>query len=860
MLIAGKVSVNSSRESENSFCTNTIMAEQTGSKDTKESSLISDTISELLQNSAPVDIAKTLGLLDDDPASLMVTALDTSSMLDPTSFLNPPSSVAGGQTSSVTKEDNRATPQNLSVSKSLEGSSSTLLKGQSSSSTQAVTTTAEPSTSTLGFTPSPIPIPTATHIPRVDSASNDQRTGRKVEPVGVASQTLSELCSSLLVGVHSPTSSSLTTSVPTTISSTVKTKNLPSVATVIGHVTSNQLGRSGDGTTMTKAVTASPLPQTVSKPSTTIPSTSSGASPLTSSGAPEAKKLMGELSTLKLAVGTSSLLSSATTPVLSKVQQVSAAPSQPLVLPLPTTAAKSHVNVAAKTTTVPMASLSSSSSLSPAPLQVSTTGPAAVPAAPQQLTNPLQASLQAALALQKAVSSTLTRPQTSTNISSLSVQIPSFPSTSATPKAAVSMTTAATSAIPSQVPKNTTTAAASVVTPPTVTPIATPTKPPAVGVDNTAPKGLNLPILQFLQANFPALQLGDTSKDVFQVHTLLAHVLQQQQQLQQLQQQAQQQVQKAVASGQTSPASSSPSSSSSSSPSSSLTAKKIHLLGQVSRSPVATPSPVAKPSPPPPSKASTPPKPVKPVSSSSGAKTASSPSTSSSASTQTKRQRSPMPVFAQVLPQASSGSTTKVTISQGVVGRPSPVVVPKQPKNVTGSFMSPLLLSRQKTKVSSKLVSVPSRSRSPLPPVTASSMQTSTTPLSTTKKEGGAVKMSSRTAAKQLHLAKTLVEPVDAEPMDVDVGEPFQILELPPHLRDHSYSRYNPEEGERIIKQRSQNIRVFSGIPPARVSYAPPLPDSPDTLYKLLKILPKKTSSRRSSSASNRTPSKRNKR
>ena len=838
------------------------MAEQTGSKDTKESSLISDTISELLQNSAPVDIAKTLGLLDDDPASLMVTALDTSSMLDPTSFLNPPSSVAGGQTSSVTKEDNRATPQNLSVSKSLEGSSSNLLKGQSSSSTQAVTTTAEPSTSILGFTPSPIPIPTVTHIPRVDSASNDQRTGRKVEPVGVASQTLSELCSSLLVGVNSPTSS-LTTSVPTTVSTTVvKTKNLPSVATAISHVTSNQLGRSGDGAATTTAVTAPPLPQTVSKPSTTIPSTSSGASPLTSSGAPVSKKLMGDLSTLKLAVGTSSLLSPATTPVLSKVQQVSA-PSQPLVLPLPTTAAKSHVNVAAKTTTVPMASLSSSSSssLSPAPLQVSTTGPAAVPAAPQQLTNPLQASLQAALALQKAVSSTLTRPQTSTNISSLSVQIPSFPSTSATPKAAVSMTTAATSAIPSQVPKNTTTAAASVVTPPTVTPIATPTKPPAMGVDNTAPKGLNLPILQFLQANFPALQLGDTSKDVFQVHTLLAHVLQQQQQLQQLQQQAQQQVQKAVASGQTSPASSSPSSSSSSSsPSSSLTAKKIHLLGQVTRSPVATPSPVAKPSPPPPSKASTPPKPVKPVSSSSGAKTASSPSTSSSASTQTKRQRSPMPVFAQVLPQASSGSTTKVTISQGVVGRPSPVVVPKQPKNVTGSFMSPLLLSRQKTKVSSKLVSVPSRSRSPLPPVTASSMQTSTTPLSTTKKEGGAVKMSSRTAAKQLHLAKTLVEPVDAEPMDVDVGEPFQILELPPHLRDHSYSRYNPEEGERIIKQRSQNIRVFSGIPPARVSYAPPLPDSPDTLYKLLKILPKKTSSRRSSSASNRTPSKRNKR
>ena len=94
----------------------------------------------------------------------------------------------------------------------------------------------------------------------------------------------------------------------------------------------------------------------------------------------------------------------------------------------------------------------------------------------------------------------------------------------------------------------------------------------------TTPKDINLPILQFLQANFPALQLGTlsvsgggsgaskgkreggggagggggdgSSKEVLQVQTLLAHVLQQQQQLQQLQQQAQQQVQKAIASGQ----------------------------------------------------------------------------------------------------------------------------------------------------------------------------------------------------------------------------------------------------------------------------------------------------------------------
>ena len=117
-----------------------------------------------------------------------------------------------------------------------------------------------------------------------------------------------------------------------------------------------------------------------------------------------------------------------------------------------------------------------------------------------------------------------------------------------------------------------TTPAAKAATPPIATPTTGATKSQqaagsSVQIDSSAtttPKDLNLPILQFLQANFPALQLGaltagggakgggggDGSKEVLQVQTLLAHVLQQQQQLQQLQQQAQQQVQKAIASGQ----------------------------------------------------------------------------------------------------------------------------------------------------------------------------------------------------------------------------------------------------------------------------------------------------------------------
>ena len=209
-----------------------------------------------------------------------------------------------------------------------------------------------------------------------------------------------------------------------------------------------------------------------------------------------------------------------------------------------------------------------------------------------------------------------------------------------------------------------------------------------------------------------------------------------------------------------------------------------------------------------------------------------------------------------------------MTISQGVVGRPTPVVVPKQPKNSgIGGFTSPLLLSRQKkSKVSTTLASIPTAAVTMAMMANLSSPLTSTqvgttAPLSRAKRDGGSgLRMSTRTAAKQQHLVKTLVEPVDAEPMDLDVGEPFQILELPPHLKDHSYSCYNPDEGERIARQKAMSIKVFSGIPPARVSYAPPVPDSPNTLYKLLKIIPKKTSSRRSSAVSSRTPSKRSRR
>ena len=82
----------------------------------------------------------------------------------------------------------------------------------------------------------------------------------------------------------------------------------------------------------------------------------------------------------------------------------------------------------------------------------------------------------------------------------------------------------------------------------------------------------------------------------------------------------------------------------------------------------------------------------------------------------------------------------------------------------------------------------------------------------------------------------TLVKPVDQEPMDIDVGELPPSLELPPFLQDHTYCIYNLE-----VTPLPQPLPEYvPNIPSERLSYAPEVPDSPRTLYKLLKVLPKK--------------------
>ena len=108
------------------------------------------------------------------------------------------------------------------------------------------------------------------------------------------------------------------------------------------------------------------------------------------------------------------------------------------------------------------------------------------------------------------------------------------------------------------------------------------------------------------------------------------------------------------------------------------------------------------------------------------------------------------------------------------------------------------------------------------------------------RKSAHQVTPSATSDANQLN--RTVVQPAESEAMEVDVGQPVQKMKLPKHLRDHSYSLFNPDEAEKQRILSATNFSFISTIPPARLSYAPLVPDSPSTLHKLLKVLPKKNS------------------
>ena len=582
------------------------MAEQDKPKAASQAtpSSISDTMSELLQNPAQVDIATTLGLLD-DPSALTGSGLDTSAILDPSSFLAPPSTIVSGQTLSTTEATKPSSTRTFTSPASLEAISSRLLQGISSSMSSemaasvisaqkpsqlaskgskvdappkidapptsdtvtdltslinsivsqeqqtggnivatAMTSSAllqpqqnQSTSSILGSNPSPIPIPSVTHIPHTSSTPAQGLIGQNLQRSLMSNQkdsitqestvtpSLGELCKSLPIGGVSvetpsqgapiPATTSLSASLPPA-ANVDKSKTAVELSTAVMNQSKAPTQGSNAGTAVVssglKAVAdtglqqQAPVSSTVqheNKPSNEALSVTSTASASSLSGVFEAKK-PGVDSVGKSTAIPSSFLSAIQ---LQHSPQKSVAQVVQVGSQLQTSAAQPQVL---------------KSSLSSIPSAVTTL-------LPTGLTD------SAAVQAKPAVTATTTKSSSAT----------AFQQTSTPP-------------------------AANIVTPPTDTPTTIQAKTQTAGssgqmgttstntsTSSTTPKDLNLPLLQFLQANFPALQLGgltgggggDGSKEVLQVHTLLAHVIQQQQQLQQLQQQAQQQVQKAMASG-----------------------------------------------------------------------------------------------------------------------------------------------------------------------------------------------------------------------------------------------------------------------------------------------------------------------
>ena len=203
----------------------------------------------------------------------------------------------------------------------------------------------------------------------------------------------------------------------------------------------------------------------------------------------------------------------------------------------------------------------------------------------------------------------------------------------------------------------------------------------------------------------------------------------------------------------------------------------------------------------------------------------------SSVSTPTTAMSLRKPVLAQVI---GTGSSLKPTASVPVLSKPlsepsgdaNPLLDPPQ---TTGGIVKTLpdpIPSVQ----SDSLVG---NQKSKLPTILKQDQQQSTV-------GGVTAKMSPLTAlAAKISSQNILPEPSVDEPMDIDVGQTVLPVDLPSHLLDHTYCVYNPSVsyGPRPVPDR------LITIPSERLSYAPEVPDSPRTLFKLLKVLPKKGSS-----------------
>ena len=372
------------------------------------------------------------------------------------------------------------------------------------------------------------------------------------------------------------------------------------------------------------------------------------------------------------------------------------------------------------------------------------------------------------------------------------------------------------------------------------------------------PKGLNLPLLQFLQLNFPNLRI-DNLKDILQVNSLLSHALQHQQQ----------QIAAATSATATPIFTSA----------SALTAVGTAAVGTAA--PVSVAKPAAKATDIIKAKlASVPVGSVRPavpagqfIPIEKVAKSATSSISVASQISVTKsltsvgtstNSSSRAPVFVQIIrPGSSTSTSTGTQATPPAVTRPQPkakpVVIPRSGGSrlplLSSTSSTPNILARQPRLpglvVQTTLASVPSTipTASPIGVGVAPARKEAPLRVSTRPSRKPRYLELSKTHAE---LSRTVIKPAESEPMDVDVGQPVQRLEYPAHLRDHTYCIYNPAEGENIARIIAQNFHVACTIPPARLSYAPQIPDSPTTLHKLLKVVPRKSAARSSAASTPR--------
>ena len=199
------------------------------------------------------------------------------------------------------------------------------------------------------------------------------------------------------------------------------------------------------------------------------------------------------------------------------------------------------------------------------------------------------------------------------------------------------------------------------------------------------------------------------------------------------------------------------------------------------------------------------------------------------------------PVFARILAnlKRQGGTTSTPSLSSVLPSKSDSHAATKATITLPG-FTSPLVLSRQRDSSGTTptiLATIPGLPSSQLAPISgslispgagggaaAASASSANVPLS----EGSKRSVAKRQRAQ---LSQILVDQeVVTEEMEVDVGKPLYMVELPVHLHDHTYSFYNPEEGEKMgaltgMSAALKSSRGASTIPPARVSYAPQVRD-----------------------------------